>query len=258
MHAKHLASPSYIRRMSVSTLHYDAWGNRTVTNASGTDIGDKNPIRYRGYYYDAETGLYYLNGRYYDPQLCRFISPDDTVVLTASLSSLAYKNLYAYCDNNPTVREDKSGQFWTLTVILARVVVPAVVGAVVGVNTGNMPLSGGITSGLTTLISDVLNVSHGKAEMTAGEIIISFIPSNPKVERPRFDIQRHDTLTIQYRPGQLKYANYHPDAGNRSGALSLADMAVDYRGRQWTKNPRFTGPHPFINRSSEVFENVEP
>ena len=56
---------------------YDAWGNCTVTlNTNG--IATKNPIRYRGYYYDEDTKLYYLNARYYSPEWRRFISPDDT------------------------------------------------------------------------------------------------------------------------------------------------------------------------------------
>ena len=49
----------------VAKYSYDAWGKCTVTNAAGYAVGDKNPFRYRGYYYDTETGLYYLNSRYY-------------------------------------------------------------------------------------------------------------------------------------------------------------------------------------------------
>ena len=62
---------------------YDAWGNHKVFSPSGTEITDTtsighiNPIRYRVYYYDTETGLYYLHSRYYDPQVGRFISADD-------------------------------------------------------------------------------------------------------------------------------------------------------------------------------------
>ena len=59
---------------------YDAWGNHAVVDANGNDvtsgIGVLNPFRYRGYYYDTETELYYLQTRYYDPELGRFISQD--------------------------------------------------------------------------------------------------------------------------------------------------------------------------------------
>ena len=70
-----------------------------------------NRIRYRGYYYDAETGLYYVSSRYYDPEVGRFISADTTDVLSVS-SDLYDKNLYAYCDNNPVMREDIKGDYW--------------------------------------------------------------------------------------------------------------------------------------------------
>lgn len=88
---------------------YDAWGN--VLTSSGT-LANINPIRYRGYYYDSETGFYYVSSRYYDPEVGRFISPDTTDVLTATPIGLTDKNLYAYCDNNPVIRVDHGGQFW--------------------------------------------------------------------------------------------------------------------------------------------------
>ena len=64
------------------------------------------------YYYSQETGFYYLQSRYYDPEVGRFISPDSTDVLTATPMALTDKNLYAYCDNNPVNRTDDGGMFW--------------------------------------------------------------------------------------------------------------------------------------------------
>ena len=55
---------------------YGAWGSCVVYNSSDAAIGDLNPLRYRSYYYDAETGFYYLQSRYYDPAICRFINAD--------------------------------------------------------------------------------------------------------------------------------------------------------------------------------------
>ena len=83
----------------LAKYEYDAWGNHTVTKMGTNAIGDINPIRYRGYYYDKETGLYYLQSRYYDPETGRFISQDDTAYLAPE--SLTGLNLYAYCNNNP-------------------------------------------------------------------------------------------------------------------------------------------------------------
>ncbi len=104
----------------VAKYTYDVWGKiLSVTDANGVDvsadsshIANINPLRYRGYYYDSETGLYYVNSRYYDPYVARFISPDTTEILTATPTALTDKNLYAYCDNNPVVRADSNGEFW--------------------------------------------------------------------------------------------------------------------------------------------------
>ena len=93
---------------------YDAWGNHTVTyyNGGSAIAAIKNPFRYRGYYYDTDLGLYYLNSRYYDSNTGRFISPDNADVIVATPMGLTDKNLYAYCDNNPVVRVDHGGRFW--------------------------------------------------------------------------------------------------------------------------------------------------
>ncbi len=106
-----------------ATYKYDTWGKLLgVYDANGNEItgpyalATQNPFRYRGYYYDTESGLYYLNGRYYDPVVCRFISPDSVSVATASLSSYYNKNLYAYCDNNPVIRADHSGEYWHVAI----------------------------------------------------------------------------------------------------------------------------------------------
>jgi RHS repeat-associated protein len=62
---------------TVVTYTYDSWGKvLSVTGTLATTVGKKNPIRYRGYYYDTESNLYYLNSRYYDPETGRFISAD--------------------------------------------------------------------------------------------------------------------------------------------------------------------------------------
>ena len=99
----------------IGTYTYDAWGNVTVTtHTSGIEatIARNNPFRYRGYYYDTETGWYYLQTRYYNPTWGRFINTDSVSVLGATPDQLTDKNLYAYCDNNPITRKDDGGMFW--------------------------------------------------------------------------------------------------------------------------------------------------
>ena len=88
---------------------YDAWGNPLTTTGTMADtLGKLNPFRYRGYVYDAETGLYYLGSRYYNPQWGRFVNADSVV----DTEDLLGGNLFAYCGNSPVARRDTTGQFW--------------------------------------------------------------------------------------------------------------------------------------------------
>lgn len=101
----------------VVSYAYDAWGKvLSVSGSLSSTVGAANPFRYRGYYYDTETGWYYLNTRYYDPNVGRFLSPDNANLLLASPRALTDKNLYAYCDNNPVMRTDDNGDFWHIAV----------------------------------------------------------------------------------------------------------------------------------------------
>ncbi len=90
---------------------YDAWGKiLSVTGSLADTIGQKNPFRYRSYYYDSETGWYYLNSRYYDPEVGRFINADGIIGANGGLQGY---NLFAYCNNNPVMGYDPYGT-WTL------------------------------------------------------------------------------------------------------------------------------------------------
>lgn len=84
---------------------YDAWGK--ITNIDGNqEIANINPFRYKSYYYDSETGFYYLQSRYYDPELRRFISMDDVCLMAYKTAD---SNLYAYCGNDPINLYDPEG-----------------------------------------------------------------------------------------------------------------------------------------------------
>ena len=87
-----------------------------MSDTTGEKIGTLNPMRYKDYYYDIETGWYYLNSRYYDPDAGRFISPDDVEYLGADGSPNSY-NRYAYCGNNPVMYADPSGHLFGLITI---------------------------------------------------------------------------------------------------------------------------------------------
>ena len=100
----------------VVTYTYDSWGKLLAsTDNSGVDLAKKNPFRYRGYYYDVETGFYYLNDRYYDPKVRRFVNADSIDTLSVK-KDFHDKNLYGYCDNNPVVRVDVEGEIWVAAI----------------------------------------------------------------------------------------------------------------------------------------------
>lgn len=121
------------------TFAYDAWGTCVVVNNDGAEIADANhignlnPFRYRGYYYDVETKLYYLKTRYYDPEVGRFMTIDGIEYLDPE--TINGLNLYAYCGNNPVMRVDENGNAWwhwllgavAVVVLVAVVVASAIV-----------------------------------------------------------------------------------------------------------------------------------
>ena len=97
---------------SVATYEYDAWGN---VSSSGR-LAEINPLRYRGYYYDSETGFYYLQSRYYDPANRRFINAD-IYASTDSNNALAC-NMYSYCWNNVVILYDSEGELPKIVTVL--------------------------------------------------------------------------------------------------------------------------------------------
>ncbi|MBQ3502756.1 MAG: RHS repeat-associated core domain-containing protein [Clostridia bacterium] len=99
----------------VATYSYDAWGN--IISKTGT-MADINPFRYRGYYYDNETGFYYSQTRYYDPSIRMFINADNYELLSTLAQAIGQLNLYAYANNNPIMYTDESGEFVFTTTLL--------------------------------------------------------------------------------------------------------------------------------------------
>ena len=97
----------------VASYQYDPYGN--VISATG-DLADINPLRYRSYYYDTESSLYYLQSRYYDPELGRFLNADS---YASTGQGVLGNNMFAYCNNNPICRSDPSGDLWAEIIVAA-------------------------------------------------------------------------------------------------------------------------------------------
>ena len=174
----------------VANYYYDAWGK--VTN-SGNIIGLYNPIRYRGYYYDTDTGFYYLQSRYYDPAIKRFISADDASLLGAN-GDFTSLNLYAYCGNNPVARADDGGEAWH---ILAGAVIGGLIGGIssivgqavsgqkinwaeVGVSAASGMLTGAITAacpGMGAVATGIVHGAVGAGTYVATELVNGRTPT---------------------------------------------------------------------------------
>ena len=108
------------------TYTYDAWGRElswSTLNSGYAGLLYGNPLTYRGYIYDRETGFYYLQSRYYDPTIGRFLNEDDTAFLGASGTLLGW-NLFGYCENNPVSGFDCSGYFYISYKTLKRILDP--------------------------------------------------------------------------------------------------------------------------------------
>ena len=93
----------------VASYNYDPYGNLISDEPAENTVGHLNPLRYRGYYYDSESRLYYLQSRYYDPELVRFINADS---LASTGQGILGNNMFVYCGNNPASRVDDAGDAW--------------------------------------------------------------------------------------------------------------------------------------------------
>ena len=175
----------------IAKYTYDAWGNHKISylengvfvdfdetnsyNESNTSlyIALKNPFRYRGYYYDTETGLYYLNSRYYDPETGRFINVDDIDVISDYKDILNGLNLFIYCNDNPVMFTDESGHGiwdWLLGIVI---VIAAVALSVVTAGIGTA-ITGALGGGLfASVIGSAIGGAISGAILSAGISIAS-------------------------------------------------------------------------------------
>ena len=132
-------------------LRFDSWGKPLSTSGSlASTLGKDNPFRYRGYVYDEETGFYYLQSRYYNPEVGRFISSD--VLLSTGQGVLGH-NAYAYCLNNPVNMSDSCGSY-------AEAIKP-----LDGAGGGSLGIGIGIGSLILTIISAITNITTSKPKV---------------------------------------------------------------------------------------------
>ncbi|MBR1891895.1 MAG: RHS repeat-associated core domain-containing protein [Clostridia bacterium] len=174
---------------------YDAWGNHKVYDENGVEllpasnnIGNINPFRYRGYYWDREFGLYYLQTRYYDPVICRFISADAISYLNPG--EIMGLNLYCYCANNPVMNNDPNGTwnwgrfFAGLAIVTATIAAVALTvatfgtGSVVGgvIIAGTIGVAGNLFSQTVIEEKSFAEVNYMQVAISGASSALSAIP----------------------------------------------------------------------------------
>ena len=194
---------------TVAWYEYDAWGN--VVNVGGNaDIANLNPIRYRGYYYDTETGFYYLNSRYYDPEICRFVNADGYV---STGQGLLGNNMFAYCLNNPVSYIDPNGE--------------AIAGAV----------SGGLIA-LAEIVLPALAIVGGVVAIVVGVGAIINEVSHPSIsipeEKDKEAIKPPPLSTIIYRYGGTNPGNLTPKEKDLADGRGLSFSTIPKPGCSMT------------------------
>ena len=136
---------------------YDPWGNILAVNGSlASTLGADNPFRYRGYYYDTESCFYYLNSRYYDAKVCRYLNADS--VIAGVGGSVQGYNLFAYSFNNPVNMSDSSGQWPQWIKNAASAVVNAVKKAAVTVVNTVKKAATTVVNAAKSVVSSVTNI----------------------------------------------------------------------------------------------------
>lgn len=162
---------------TVVEYSYDPWGVCTTTGSMAESLGADNPFRFHGYVYDEETGWYYLQSRYYDPVVGRYISADTTA--STGQGILGY-NMYAYCLNNPTTNYDPTGSFSFSNILSGSKLISIGIVAVctaVSVLTCGAAAPVMVAVAAVTLTAGAVTVANGVAEVQQG---ITATDENPQ------------------------------------------------------------------------------
>ena len=184
---------------------YDAWGNiLSTTGSMAGSLGYTNPFRYRSYFYDTETGLYYLGSRYYNPETGRFINADN--LISGSKNGVSGNNVFSYCGNNPINKVDASGhwpQFINNVAKTVKKLVQKVVATVVSAKTSK-PTS----TSSTTLSKKSVKTSSAYIKRSHTTTPKAMLDMGPVVGKVGFS----QTVTQQSKSPGLIYS--YTDIGN--------------------------------------------
>ena len=204
---------------------YDSWGKiLSITGSLKDTVGQQNPFRYRGYFYDTETGMYYLKSRYYDPELRRFISADGQIN-----GGMLGSNLYIYCENDPVNRYDPFGNsfFSTILKTVEKVFsnlrpVYALAGGISQIDSP-LPGPGDVIGGLISIGATVVGIAS-VIEQSIPEIHIDKVKikeSAPALSLPKPTRKQayFPTNPYEFKPRGLKMKVRVPIGGKPNGGI---------------------------------------
>ena len=194
---------------------YDAWGKVTAANEAGTSAGTQlivtNPHTYRGYWYDRETGLYYVSSRYYDPEIGRFINADAAI---GQIGNIQGMNMFTYCFNNPVNMSDPTGNWPKLSTVFAVVAAAAITVAAVAavvVSCGAAApalavaggeIAGGVSAGTIATVaavgSSAVTVAKAAAVTSAASYVAEKLVEKTVKRNNSVYVLRDDAGTVQY------------------------------------------------------------
>ena len=206
----------------VASYTYDAWGNiESVTGTLANTVGAINPIRYRGYYYDNETGLYYVSSRYYDPEIGRWINADAAI---GQIGNVQGTNMFAYCFNNPVNMSDPTGNWPKLSTIFKVVAVAAAVVAVAAVCVATAGLATvAVAGGGTMLAATATTTAALGVAATAGKVTLAATGAaavSEIAEETYDDLPRNHTVygLKDLSTGEIEYVGRTTDPAKRAAA----------------------------------------
>ena len=205
------------------TYSYNAWGvtTKTYSNGGASTTATYNPYTYRGYYYDSETGFYYVSSRYYDPEIGRWINTDAAI---GQIGNVQGTNMFAYCFNNPVNMSDPTGNWPRLSTIFQVVAVTTAVVAVVAVCVATAGLATvAVASGGTMLVATATTTAALGVAATAGKVAIAATgaaAASEIAENTYDNLSRNHTVYGLQDPstGKIEYVGRTTNPAKRAAA----------------------------------------
>ena len=219
----------------VATYTYsDAWGNHFVSYSNGgaSTGAQYNPFRYRGYYYDTDLGMYYLQSRYYDAKICRFINAD--MQISGVGGEILGYNMFAYCMNNPVNMSDLAGN-WPLKII--KIILVAIT-FIIAINEYKISKSEEIVANNTTpAMGDEFNNYTNPESATYGMTIDEKLAYIRRIrcdnETIRANWSEADMLReMEYHEAGYRIAVFFGSDPDKKGSLAYRLKHVDFEEEQ--------------------------